>query len=261
MKALLSCLKFKYLLVFSVSLIMLLMHIQVANAQTTTSTTPTLSVSVSGGQVTGSGNTTAIDNMGFTIQKGTSTTGPWSNLQTIQPASTTFSFTDSQVSAGNTYYYQVFAFNGAGNSPTSAVQSATIPPAPTPQIIALPGTPGQTGQQGLQGPRGDTGTAGPAGPSGPQGPVGLRGDPGPRGDPGIQGVIGPTGPPGPTGSPGPSGAPGKEGALGPTGPVGPVGPRGAQGEQGPTVMATVSILLAVIGIAMTVYTLFSVKRL
>lgn len=268
MKTLSSFLKLKYLFIFFFFLTILIAYIQIVDAQgipvdTASPWTANLAItSIAYNQVVLTWSDGFSDEEGYRIYRNSAL------ISTTAPGATTF--TDTTVSPSSTYTYVVRAFKAAvGESVASNSIAATTQPAPTPppaapaSPIIIPGQPGATGPQGpqgLQGPMGPQGPAGPAGPSGPQGIIGPRGDPGPRGDQGLQGPTGPTGPPGPTGVIGPTGSPGKEGVIGPTGPLGPVGQRGPQGEQGPAVMATVAILLAVVGIALTIYTLYTVRR-
>jgi hypothetical protein len=69
---------------------------------------------------------------GFGIQRATSTNGPWTQIATI-PAPTT-SYLDTGLNYSTTYYYQLWAYNAAGNSPLSSIASFTTPPAPALQI-------------------------------------------------------------------------------------------------------------------------------
>ncbi len=80
----------------------------------------------------------------YVVKRGSSAGGPFT---TIASGITTVAFTDTTVVLGSTYYYVVSAVNAAGESPNSAVVSATLqagsgPEAPT-QMRAAAGDRGQ----------------------------------------------------------------------------------------------------------------------
>lgn len=68
---------------------------------------------------------------GFIVERGTSASGPFSQVATTHAPS----YADSALLASTTYYYRVRAFNGAGSSPYSNITSTTtmpsIPTGPT----------------------------------------------------------------------------------------------------------------------------------
>jgi fibronectin type 3 domain-containing protein len=73
----------------------------------------------------------------YTVKRSTSASGPWSTIATYL---TSTSYTDSGLTAGTTYYYQVIASNTGGDcaSPTtvSAVALPPLPGAPAPVAAA-----------------------------------------------------------------------------------------------------------------------------
>jgi hypothetical protein len=65
---------------------------------------------------------------GFGIQRAASTNGPWTQIGTI--AAPTTSYLDTGLQYSTTYFYQVWAYDAAGNSPFSSIASYTTTPAP-----------------------------------------------------------------------------------------------------------------------------------
>lgn len=59
----------------------------------------------------------------YTVERSTSSSGPFTSIAT--PSGT--SYTDTGVTAGTTYYYEVAGVNSAGTGPASSVVSATVP--------------------------------------------------------------------------------------------------------------------------------------
>lgn len=88
--------------------------------------------------------------------------------------------------------------------------------------LTVPTILGEKGAKGDIGPKGDTGA---------EGPKGAKGDAGPKGD---------------------TGAPGPAGERGTTGPAGAAGPQGSPGKDAPTAIVFVSLILAVVAIALAV---------
>ncbi|MCC6859160.1 MAG: fibronectin type III domain-containing protein, partial [Bryobacterales bacterium] len=73
---------------------------------------------------------------GFRVQRCTGAScGSYSIIATLGAGAQSYS--DTSVSGGNTYRYQVLAYNGAGNSAPSNTADATTPPPP-----AVPAAPG-----------------------------------------------------------------------------------------------------------------------
>lgn len=129
-----------------------------------------------GGNLGGSGGTTA------TISVGTTTTGD--------------AGTDASVTNVGSSEVAVFNFTiPRGNTGSTG---ATGPQGPQ-------GPQGETGATGPQGPQGDTGAQGPQGDAGPTGPQGPQGEQGIQGETGATGATGPQGPQGETGAQGPQG--------------------------------------------------------
>ena len=126
-----------------------------------------------GGNLGGSGGTTA------TISVGTTTTGD--------------AGTDASVTNVGSSEAAIFNFTiPRGNTGSTG---ATGPQGPQ----------GDTGATGPQGPQGDTGAQGPQGDAGPTGPQGPQGEQGIQGEAGATGATGPQGPQGETGAQGPQG--------------------------------------------------------
>jgi uncharacterized repeat protein (TIGR02543 family) len=65
---------------------------------------------------------------GFGVQRATSSSGPWTQIGTV--AAPTTSYLDTNLQYSTTYYYQVWAYNAATNSPLSNIASFTTPSAP-----------------------------------------------------------------------------------------------------------------------------------
>ncbi len=68
------------------------------------------------------------DEDGFRIERGPAAIGPWVTAGTVGPNVTTFP--DMGLPASTTFFYRVFAFNAAGDSPASNVTSCTTDPTP-----------------------------------------------------------------------------------------------------------------------------------
>jgi hypothetical protein len=62
---------------------------------------------------------------GFRIERGFTSSGPW--LQIAETMANVTSFSDTNVTAGNTFFYRVRSFNVTGPSPYSDTDSATTP--------------------------------------------------------------------------------------------------------------------------------------
>src|SRR5215471_16239859 len=60
---------------------------------------------------------------GFKIQRGTSASGPWTQIATVGAGVT--SYNNTGLSAGTTYYYEVCAYNSKGSSAWAGPSSAT----------------------------------------------------------------------------------------------------------------------------------------
>jgi hypothetical protein len=71
--------------------------------------------------------------IGFKIERGTSTTGPWTLIATT--VANAINYQNTGLTAASTYYYRVRATNAAGDSVNTSVMSATTlpiaPAAPT----------------------------------------------------------------------------------------------------------------------------------
>ncbi|MBI4285413.1 MAG: PD40 domain-containing protein [Chloroflexi bacterium] len=93
---------------------------------------PTNLTAVAGGptQVTLAWTDNATNETGFRIERATAETFTTVVITNVGADVTTF--TDNTVVAGTTYFYRVFAFNGAGTSAPSNVVSVTTPAAPPP---------------------------------------------------------------------------------------------------------------------------------
>ena len=63
---------------------------------------------------------------GFIIQKSTVSTGPFTTIITTTTP-TIFTYIDSTVTAGQTWYYQILAYNTGGSSQPSNVIEAVTP--------------------------------------------------------------------------------------------------------------------------------------
>lgn len=84
----------------------------------------TLTVSVSGTSAALVWTDTNADNTGYIVQRSIDSGVTWTTVSTIT-SSTTYTYSDSGLSSGTTYYYQVLATNSNGNS----VGSSTVPAA------------------------------------------------------------------------------------------------------------------------------------
>jgi hypothetical protein len=62
---------------------------------------------------------------GFDIQRSTSNTGPFTTIGTN--VVTVLTYVDTNVTAGQIWYYQILAFNSGGTSLPSNIVSATTP--------------------------------------------------------------------------------------------------------------------------------------
>ena len=85
--------------------------------------------SISGSAITLTFTDRADDEDGFSIERRVGT-GPFSEHMRIGPGRGIIQFTDNSVSPGNTYSYQVRAFNEAGFSAYSNIATAVVPPVP-----------------------------------------------------------------------------------------------------------------------------------
>jgi endonuclease/exonuclease/phosphatase family metal-dependent hydrolase len=72
----------------------------------------------------------ATNESGYKIERGTSSSGPWTQIATT--AANVTSYTDTGLAAQTTYYYRVRASNASGDSPYSNTATATTPPDTTP---------------------------------------------------------------------------------------------------------------------------------
>lgn len=83
---------------------------------------------------------TSTNETGFGVQRTTSTNGTWTQVGTVTAPATTYLDTGLQYST--TYYYRVWAYNPAGDSPYSTIASFTTPASPVtntaPQISTQP---------------------------------------------------------------------------------------------------------------------------
>ena|GEM_PF-901938 len=70
----------------------------------------------------------------FVVQRGSASNGPWFTVATLGQRTT--SFVDTGLSESQTYWYQVIAKNGSGNSAPSRSQNATTQPAPPSGLMA-----------------------------------------------------------------------------------------------------------------------------
>lgn len=86
----------------------------------------------------------AGDEFGFTVLRATDGV-TFSAVATLGIDSTAYS--DSGLDANTTYYYQVVAYNGAGDSAPSNTASATTPNAPTMHVADLDGSGASTGNR------------------------------------------------------------------------------------------------------------------
>jgi len=73
---------------------------------------------------------------GFGVQRATSSSGPWTQIGTVAAPIT--SYLDTNLQYSTTYYYQVWAYNAAVNSPLSTMASFTTPPALEVQLSVTP---------------------------------------------------------------------------------------------------------------------------
>jgi hypothetical protein len=78
----------------------------------------------------------STNELGFGIQRATSTNGPWTQIATI-PAPTT-SYLDTGLQYSTTYYYQIWAYDAAGNSPLSNIASFMTTLAPISRFSVSP---------------------------------------------------------------------------------------------------------------------------
>jgi hypothetical protein len=79
-----------------------------------------------------------VDRTGFTVQRATSATGPWTTVGTVGPS--VFTFTDNP--AGGTYFYQVIANNVVGYTrayapPITGWSHPDFPAAPTVSALSI----------------------------------------------------------------------------------------------------------------------------
>src|ERR1043166_1328873 len=66
------------------------------------------------------------DESGFVVQRGPSASGPWTQIATLGAGAT--SYANAGLSAGTTYYYEVYAYNSRGSSAYAGpVGAATAP--------------------------------------------------------------------------------------------------------------------------------------
>jgi titin len=113
----------------------------------------------SGITITISWSATSTNHTGFIVERCaasstdcSATPGNWLQIATQLTTNATGTFTDAGLSYSHTYYYRVYAVNGAATSPASAVASATTansnsnPPA-SPNLSTLVVDPSNCGQQ------------------------------------------------------------------------------------------------------------------
>jgi hypothetical protein len=73
---------------------------------------------------------------GFGVQRATSSSGPWTQVGTVVAPTT--SYLDTGLNYSTTYYYQVWSYNAAGNSPLSSIASFTTAATPEVQLSVTP---------------------------------------------------------------------------------------------------------------------------
>src|ERR1043166_9462717 len=81
---------------------------------------------VSSTQINLSWHDNSSDESGFVVQRGPSASGPWTQIATLGAGAT--SYANAGLSAGTTYYYEVYAYNSRGSSAYAGpVGAATAP--------------------------------------------------------------------------------------------------------------------------------------
>lgn len=99
-----------------------------ATTQATITTAPTApsglsATAASSSQINLSWTDNSTTETGFKLERGTSSSGPFSLIYTS--AANVTSYSDTSLSAATTYYYRVLAYNGSGNSSYTSVANAT----------------------------------------------------------------------------------------------------------------------------------------
>src|SRR6267154_6543480 len=83
---------------------------------------------VSSSQINPSWQDNSSNETGFKIQRGPTSTGPWSQIATVGAGGTAYA--DTGLIGATTYYYQVCAYNSRGSSSYAGpVSATTLPPA------------------------------------------------------------------------------------------------------------------------------------